>query len=80
MRNWILRLLGRSEPRTNGAHQEVTLQELRERAERIARQAGFAGTAEALRALDSGELDGTLLETELRSIRFLDRDRELASL
>jgi len=77
MRNWISRLFGGDAPPRNGVGQDVTLEELKEQAERLARKAGYADAKAAFQALDSGDLDGTLLETALRSIRFLDKDREL---
>ena len=49
---------------------------LKIRAEKLARAAGFRDAEETFRLLDEGKLDGTLLEAELRSIRFLQDSPE----
>jgi hypothetical protein len=49
----------------------LSLEELAARAEKIARAAGFRNAEEAFRKLEKGELDGTIVEARLRSIRFL---------
>ena len=52
------------------------------RAEQLASEAGFTGAEEAFRRLDAGELDGTLIEAQLRTLRTLERgyeERELTT-
>ena len=51
--------------------ENLTLADLKARAEAIALRAGLSGASEAFKKLDAGKLDGTLLEMELRMIRFL---------
>ncbi|MBI4602458.1 MAG: hypothetical protein HY721_10915 [Planctomycetes bacterium] len=70
--------LRRSRGRGRGPR-DLTLDELRESAEELARRAGLSGANEAFGLLDAGKLDGTILETELRAIRFLARDRGLTT-
>jgi hypothetical protein len=69
------RCFGKAPRRRRGA-QGLTLKQLDARAERIARAAGLSGAAEAFRRLNAGELDGTLLEMELRMIRFLQNAKD----
>lgn len=45
--------------------------EIYERARKLVEQAGIRSVEEAYSLLDSGELDGTPLEVELRMLRFL---------
>lgn len=49
----------------------ITRAEFRERVDRLAREAGLRDANEALAKLDSGELEGTLLETNIRVLRSL---------
>ena len=50
---------------------QLSLEDLRRRAERVAKSAGFANADEAFHCLDAGKLDGTLLEVELNMTRYL---------
>lgn len=50
---------------------ELTEQELRDRAETLARTRLGVSAAEAFERLDRGELNGTILESKLSMLRFL---------
>lgn len=49
-----------------------TIDDLRAEVERLSIEAGLSGSTEAFRLLDQGALNGTLLEMELRMLRFLE--------
>ena len=73
---WLRRFLERRPEAVDG----ITYAELMERAERLAKAAGLRNADEAFRQLDAGLLEGTLLEAELKMLRFLQeapKDREL---
>lgn len=70
MVDWLKNLFNGHEPEQ--LH-ELSLEEIRARADQIAREAGLSGAVEAYRLLDAGELEGTLLEVELEKLRFLEQ-------
>ena len=81
MLRWIRRLFGRAVAPQQAASPEPRgpVPDLSRQAEKLARAAGIRNAEEAFRLLDEGALDGTLLETKLRSIRFLqDRPTQRA--
>lgn len=49
---------------------DLSVDDLRKRVERLCREAGLPGADEAYRRLDAGDLDGTILEVELKVLRF----------
>jgi hypothetical protein len=65
--------------RPKRVNEDLTLNEVRERAEKLAHEAHLSGADEAFKLLDAGKLDGTLIEAELRAIRFLQEDRQLTT-
>jgi hypothetical protein len=49
----------------------LSLENIQARAEQLAHSVGLPSAQEAFRQLDSGELNGTILEVELKMLRFL---------
>lgn len=54
--------------------EDLTPDELQAQAEDLAHRAGLPSAKKAFALLDAGKLDGTILESELRTIRFLLRE------
>lgn len=50
---------------------ELSAEDIRVQQQRLASAAGVASVDEAYRLLDDGELDGTILASELHMLRFL---------
>ncbi len=69
MGSWLRNLLGLRKAEKKTAPSSPS--DLQQRADEIAHEAGFSDAQEAFRRLDAGELDGTLLEVELKMLRFL---------
>lgn len=70
MWSFLQTLFGRARPTADDVD-VLSTDQVWERAERLSRQVLHVSTQDAFQMLDRGELDGTVLEAELRMARFL---------
>lgn len=70
--NWIRKLVGKSEPKSKLEIEDFPWHiQWKEHASKISKEAGYKNSYEAFKALDFGQLHGTFLERELRSVRWM---------